>query len=220
MRRWSVFVILILAAIYFFYPKEQRAVPAVVSAPNIKRTPAQQPLVFSMHNRRPVRPPKRAPAQSVLRVDRAKLTVNSGRPSLEQNGRRWRWMSGAVAVFAGDLRVAHLPRLSERPGFWIVASSDLPAGVVGLPLVEREDNGLLGIFTGILKAIGKSGLNDPGQFYSVCPCEIEESYPQLKSYLLRPSQGQEYQELSTCLQGTGLFKRLDWEILDHPRTSR
>lgn len=215
-----MFVILIVAAGYFFYPKEQKTVPAVVARPNIKRTPAHQPLMFSMQDRRPIRPAKRAPAQSVLRVDRGKLTVDSERAPLKQNGRRWRWMSGAVAVSAGDLRVAHLPRLSERPGFWIVAASDLPPTVIGLPLVEREDNGLLGIFTGVLKAIGKSELQNDGQFRSVCACEIEESYPHLKSYLLRPSHGQEHQELSTCLQSTGLFKRLSWEILDHPNTIR
>lgn len=90
----------------------------------------------------------------------------------------------------------------------------------GLPLVEREDNGLVGIFTGVLKAMGKSGLQNDGQFRSVCPCEINQAYPQLKSYLLETSDGQSHEELKTCLQGTGLFNRLEWEILDHPHTSR
>jgi hypothetical protein len=164
--------------------------------------------------------PKKVAPQSALKIDRQAVFARDERPALEQSGRRWRWLDGAVAVPSGDPRVAHVTRLSERAGFWVIASGDLPAGMDGMPLVEREDNGLVGIFTGVLKAMGKSGLQDDGQFRSVCPCEVNQAYPQLKSYLLETSDGQSHEELKTCLQGTGLFKRLEWEILDHPHTSR
>lgn len=221
MRRWSFALILIAVAVYLLFRREQVSVrPVVATSSPVKRAPAQQPLVLAPHARRPAAEPKKiVRPQSVIRLDRQVLQVRSDREPLEVSGRRWRWMTGAVAVPAGDQRVAHVARISERPGFWVIASGDLPPGMEGLPLVEREDNGLLGIFTGVLKALGKPSLESSGQFQSVCPCEIQQSMPNIKSYLLEVSQAQSHEELRTCLKGTGLFKRLEWEILDHPNTS-
>jgi|GEM_PF-4562056 len=221
MRRWSIALILIAVTAYVLFPREQISVrPIVAKSADTNRAPAQQPLVLAPHARRPAALPKKVVnPQSVIRLDRQSVHVLSGRDPVEVSGRRWRWLAGAVAVPAGDQRVAHLPRLSERPGFWVIASGDLPAGMEGFPLVEREDNGLIGIFTGVLKAVGKAGLQNEGQFQSACPCEIQQSLPHIKSYLLEVSQGQTHEELRTCLKGTGLFKRLEWEILDHPQTA-
>ncbi len=222
MRRWPFFVILIAVAAYVFSPKERVSVvaPALVTRAATPKV-VQAPLVLAPHVRRPASVvPKKVAPQSALKIDRQSVFTREDRPLLVQSGRRWRWLDGAVAVPSDDARVAHVPRLSERAGFWVIASGDLPAGMEGLPLVEREDNGLVGIFTGVLKAMGKPGLQNDGQFRSACPCEINQAYPQLKSYLLEVSAGQSHEELKTCLQGTGLFKRLEWEILDHPRTSR
>lgn len=220
MRRWSFALILIAVTVYMLFPREQVSVrPVIVSASPAKRAPAQQPLVYQPHARRPAAEPKKmVRPQSVIRLQRQALK-SEARDPIEVSGHRWRWLTGAVAVPAGDPRVAHVARLSERPGFWVIASGDLPPGMEGLPLVEREDNGLLGIFTGVLKALGKSSLENSGQFQSVCPCEIQQSLPNIKSYLLEVSSGQSHEELRTCLMGTGLFKRLEWEILDHPNTS-
>jgi hypothetical protein len=222
MRRWSIVLILIVVAVYVFYPKERVSVvaPAVVIK-TVVQPVVHKPLVLAPHIRRPASVLlKKVAPQSALKIDRQNVFARGDRPALEQSGRRWRWLDGAVAVPSDDPRVAHIPRLSERAGFWVIASGDLPSGMEGLPLVEREDNGLVGIFTGVLKAMGKPGLQDDGQFRSACPCEINQAYPQLKSYLLEVSNGQSHEELKTCLQGTGLFKRLEWEILDHPHTSR
>ncbi len=222
MRRWSVVILLIVVAAYVFYPKERVGVvaPALVTKAATPKV-VQTPLVLAPHIRRPASVvPKQVASQSALKIDRQAVFPRDDRPMLVQSGRRWRWLDGAVAVPSDDPRVAHVPRLSERAGFWVIASGDLPAGMEGLPLVEREDNGLVGIFTGVLKAMGKAGLKDDGQFRSACPCEVNQAYPQLKSYLIEVSDGQSHEELRTCLQGTGLFKRLEWEILDHPHTSR
>ncbi len=217
MRRWSIALIFMAVIVYALFPREQdSARPVIVSAPKNLRAPAQQILVLAPQVRAPATAAKNtARSKSAIRLGRKEVQARSG---FEQSGRRWRWLSGAVAIRAQD-HLAHLPRLSERPGFWVIAATDLPAGVAGLPLVEREDNGLVGIFTGVLKAVGKASLQSSGQFQSVCPCEIEQAYPQIKSYLLATGQGQSHVELRTCLEGTGLFKRLDWEILDHPNSS-
>lgn len=223
MRRWSLALILILivVAAYVLFPREQVSVrPVAVTPSTAKRAPAHQPLVLAPHARRPASVPlKITKPHAAIKLDRENRQVRRDREPVEVSGRRWRWLSGAVAVAAGDPRVAHVSRLSERPGFWVIATSDLPTGVEGFPLVEREDNGLVGIFTGVLKAVGKAGLQHEGQFQSVCPCEIQQSLPQIRSYLLEVPQGQNHEELRTCLKGTGLFKRLEWEILDHPQTA-
>jgi len=223
MWRWILSATLVVCAVYFLTQK---------SAQNPRAVQTERPLpVLVSKAQIPFKPevsPQRAPAQvgsekahlkATIKLDRAQVDGNVERPLLEQKSHRWRWLSGAVAVSSSDPRVAGIARLSERAGFWIIAEGDLPGGVEGLPLVEREDNGLVGIFTGVMKAMGKSGLQEASQFQTQCPCEVQESYPQLKSYLLKPH-GDNYSEFKDCLQGLGVFKKLEWEILDHPRTHR
>lgn len=215
----------LLALGYFLYGS-----PAPVASKKVA-TLERTPPAVSVKVEIPLKPQvvARAPAEvkdhgksslpATIKLDRSEVSHHRERPLLEQKSHRWRWLSGAVAVSSGDERVAQIPRLSERAGFWIIAEGDLPAGVVGFPLLEREDNGLLGIFTGTMKAMGKGQLRSPDQFQTQCPCEIQESYAQLKSYLLKPKDDN-YSEFKDCLASTGLFKKLEWEILDRPRTIR
>jgi len=96
-----------------------------------------------------------------------------------------------------------------------VRAGDVPVGTETFAVVERSDNGVLGVMTGVLKAMGDRG---DGDFLNECPGEMVESYPALKSHLLRPSG--EPDEFHNCLTALNRFKRLEWEILDRPRGPR
>lgn len=142
--------------------------------------------------------------------------MDEARPPIEQNGRRWQFLAGLSAVSVE----ANVPGedLGQLSGYKIVPSSEVPEGVESFSLVKREDNGLVGIFTGVIRAVGERGT--AGSFQSECPVQVKEAYPELKSYLLKASSEAELQECFQCLSNLQRFRSLDWEILDHPRTNR
>jgi len=175
-----------------------RPSPAVVIAPSASRSPAQVAA--------PLNPPRNEVAQ-LPEHDRDYST----KPPLKQSGREWRYLDGVVAVRPSG----QLPSLSELHGFSLVRAADVAVGTETFAVVERSDNGILGVMTGVLKAMGDRGAGD---FLNHCPGEVVESYPALKSHLLRPSG--EPDEFHYCLTALNRFKRLEWEILDRPRGPR
>ncbi|MBY0517028.1 MAG: hypothetical protein K2P81_08980 [Bacteriovoracaceae bacterium] len=218
MKRWWIFLTLILALGFFFFFQKK---PAPANVAEIKPQPLSSqraPAQVALTDRPSVTKESRRDnfRASTLNIDRQIISPSVNTPGFSQNGRLWRWLDGAVAVDSNDSRVRDIPVISRRAGFVIIASGDLPRGVEGLQLVEREDNKLVGIFTGILKAQGSNQLSQSSQFSSQCPCEIKESYPSIRGYLIKSSE-ENHEELRTCLQSTGLFKKLEWEILSQAR---
>jgi hypothetical protein len=143
---------------------------------------------------------------------------NPERALLQQNNRRYKFLSGVVAISERDLPVG-VEVLSRRQTLVLVNAADVPAGVKTMEIVERQDNRSLGIFTGTLKAIARAPLESENVL-TECNCQVKERYPAIKSYLLLPSETANPSELKDCLTQSGLFKRLDWEILEAPRLSR
>lgn len=227
MKRWPGPMLLLLAVIFFWQRPEEG--PVVSQAPSSGVSPALVPQAAPVPPvptlvMRPTRAPAaipRPPAQAAaIQLAPHLQSVDTTRAGMEQNGRKWRFVEGVRAVLADDPRLARVERLSQRAGFWIIAEADVPAGMESMGLVEREDNGLMGIFTGTLKAMGNKRLKGSGQFLSECPAQIEESYPQINSYLLRSADADGAHDLRDCLVSTGLFKRVEWEILDRPHLAR
>lgn len=158
-------------------------------------------------------------ASRVIQLDEHDREHDVTRPSIQQNGRRWSFVAGVAAVSHGAPGTEHIPVRSGLGGFDVVGESDVPANVESYPIVQREDNGLLGIFTGTIKAVGERG--PAGGHADDCPGgQVQESYPALKSYLLRSSDAGSAQTYFDCLTNSGRFKRVEWEILDHPRSNR
>jgi hypothetical protein len=138
----------------------------------------------------------------------------STRPALKQAGRTWNWLEDVAAVPAREAQAQGLQSLTTWHGHWLVRAGDVPASLRGLPVVAREDNpGVVGIFTGVLKAIGEKRA-----FLDECPCDVEAAYPSIKSYLLRARGAPE--ELHSCLSELQAFRQLEWEILDRSRGPR
>jgi hypothetical protein len=206
------FFVLLLVVVWWFFPAEKTAGPrATVDAVPITRTAV--PLG-------PTALVVRAPAQiirpvSLTKNEVAQLPAHDRVPAnlapIRQSGRQWRQLDGVVAVRTS----ARLPRVSELHGFSLVHSGDVPVGTETFPVVERTDNGMLGVMTGVLKALGDKGA---GEFLGDCPGTVVETYPALKSHLLRPSG--EPDDFMNCLAALNRFKRLEWEILDRPRGPR
>jgi hypothetical protein len=201
-----------LLVAWWIYPADKTVAvkaPAAASAPPVLMAePTATPLVVRApaQSPNPVAKPRNEVAQ-LPEHDRAFTNA----PVLRQSGREWRQLDGVVAVRAS----ARLPSVSELHGFSLVRSGDVPAGTETFAVVERSDNGLLGVKTGVLKALGDRG---EGEFLQDCPGIMVETYPALKSYLLRPSG--EPDEFHQCLSALNRFKRLEWEILDRPRGPR
>lgn len=154
----------------------------------------------------------------MLRLPAHARVENPERRELSQNNRRYKFLSGVVAISERDLP-AGVEILSRRQTLVLINAADAPAGAKTMEIVERQDNRSLGIFTGTLKAIAKATLESENVLTD-CGCQVKERYPAIKSYLLLPSDASNTSELKDCLGQSGLFKRLDWEILEAPRLSR
>lgn len=178
--------------------------------------PTRQPAAQKLLPGIPVE--KKSGREALIQLPRDVAFVNERAP-IVQNEVEWKWLEGVVAIKKSALPPG-VPVISQRPGFVVVASSDLPANVVSFPLVERTDNGVKGIFTGVIKAMGGASLESAGQFLSQCPVEMVESFPSIKSYLLKVHSQDELEESMSCLKGTGLFKHLEWEILSSPNVQQ
>jgi hypothetical protein len=167
----------------------------------------------------PLLPIERKRAREVMiKLPREVAFVNE-KAAIMQNEVDWKWLEGVVAVKKSALPPG-VPIIGQRAGFVIVASSEVPQNVESFLLVERADNGVKGIFTGVIKAMGGVNLESAGQFLSQCPVEMVESFPAIKSYLLKVHSQDELEESMTCLKSTGLFKHLEWEILSAPNVQQ
>ena len=206
MKRYALIVVIILVAAVVWWKSSETTHVANLS----DITPS--PILTASHS-----PPMRQPAaqrvlpgipverksgrEAMIQLPREVAFVNERAPIL-QNEVEWKWLEGAVAVKKSALPLGVLV-IAQRPGFVIVASSDLPANVANFPLVERVDNGVKGIFTGVIKAMGGASLESAGQFLSQCPVEMVESFPSIKSYLLKVHSQDELEESMSCLKSTG-----------------
>ncbi|MFP5490082.1 MAG: hypothetical protein ACLGG0_01175 [Bacteriovoracia bacterium] len=223
MKRIALITIVILVAVVAWW-KSSDNTHVTTNNDNI-----HSPILVASHT-----PPLRQPAaqrvlpgipverksgrEAMIQLPREVAFVNEKTP-IVQNEVEWKWLEGAVAVKKSALPPG-VPVISQRPGFVIVASSELPANMVSFPLVERTDNGVKGIFTGVIKAMGGASLESAGQFLSQCPVEMVESFPSIKSYLLKVHSQDELEESMSCLKATGLFKHLEWEILVSPNVQQ
>lgn len=223
MKRIALISLVIMVAVVVWWKSSENTLVANLSES------ATSPILIASHT-----PPIRQPAaqrvlpgiplerksgrETMIQLPREVAFVNERAP-IVQNEVEWKWLEGAVAVKKSALPPG-VPVISQRPGFVIVASSDLPANVANFPLVERVDNGVKGIFTGVIKAMGGASLESAGQFLSQCPVEMVESFPSIKSYLLKVHSQDELEESMSCLKATGLFKHLEWEILSSPNVQQ
>lgn len=192
-------------------------VPPVVTTVTVpKRLPAQaSPTSVSKPVPQVVQ--KKKLQTGPIKLEDYDSPIDSTRPTIANGKRNWHFISGLSAV---AINTPGIPTpLDVMSGFAVINSGDVPAGVESYSLVKRDDNGLVGIFTGIIKAVGEKGAT-PGSFLTECPQgEIKESYPALKSYLLKAHNSDE-QEFFECLSLLRRFKLLEWEILDHPHGHR
>lgn len=223
MARKAIFLFMAISLLCWWFQGQG----FVQSKKNAQRLPAVTQVTESIKSAAPERtqaPMALGPIQHVTRVRPKKLQARditpSSRAGFEQGGERWRWVDGLVAVAEGTQGIDRALIKETRPGFWLLSGADLPVDTPHLKLVQREDNGLLGIYTGVIRAMGKGEAHAAQPWRSDCPAQVVESYPALDSVLLRAPAGVKDDELSGCLRHTNLFKRVEWEILDRPRGRR
>lgn len=220
MKRWIQLCVLSFAILGFWWiltPPDQKVVPVTkITNQKIERVPAQAKVVV------PAKVKPQPLQQKKLQTGPIELSdydsqVDDARAEIVNGNRRWKFISGLSAV---ALSTPGIPTpLDVMSGFAVINSADVPEGVESFSLVKRDDNGLIGIFTGTIKAIGEKA-DFPGSFLSECPQGgIKESYPALKSYLLKANSSEE-QAYFECLSSLRRFRRLEWEILDHPHGHR
>lgn len=208
-RSWQVYVIVLVCLVGFWW---------VLTPPEIVRPLARQEPQKGPDSRQPAQVDTSIPNDEALPPS-ASADASEGEIIIN-NKRSWKLIKGVRAIDAHDPLVRDIRPVGKLSGFVILRAQDVPAGSTPLRLVRRADNGLVGVFTGIIKAIGEKGSNT-GSFVSDCPQGgIEESWPALKSYLLKASRPSDEGSYFDCLTNLGRFKRLEWEILDHPRSSR
>jgi len=218
MKRGFQVLVVVFALVSFWWvltppPITAPAVKAEVIQVTSERVPASTVVLRPPLKNKASKKP--SPGHDPIQLDEHVAPIDDARAPITQGRHRWRFLAGVSAI-AVD---AHDP-LARLSGYAIVNSADVPAGVEALSLVKREDNGLVGIFTGVIRAVGEKGQSQ-GSFLSECSQgHIQESYPALKSYLLKSNPDQDAQEYFQCLSGLGRFKTLNWEILDHPRSGR
>lgn len=223
MKRGFQLLIFIMGAFGFWWvltpPPELRLKEVLVVKNSPKRAPAQSSSSAPALPLLPT-PIKRPPTRQVLELPEHSTQVDEERPPLQSGKHRWHFLAGLSAIARGAGGGAGLDGYGEFSGYQILSTADVPAGVESFALVKRADNGIVGIFTRVIRAVGERGAHS-AQFVNECPQgAILESYPVLKSYLLRAHSSTDDQEYFECLSALGRFKSLDWEILDHPRSHR
>lgn len=225
MAHWRIFLsitlVIILGGLYLTEDRREMAPMIAEKAPvRLSEIVVQAPV--------PLRAPSAALAlqkpikskQASLNVGDAEAVHDSQRAPLKVAGHVWNWLSGVVAVVEDVAREQGLIIMSSARGFAVVSASEVPAEVESFSLLERADNGLVGVLTGVIVAQSFEPLENPEGVANTCGVSLGQSYPAIKSYLFKKLDKFETEELITCLRETGLFKRLEWEILSGPRLAQ
>lgn len=225
MAHWRIFLsitLLIILAGVVLTEKKHESPPAIAEETPVRlgEIVVQAPVPLRAPSAAlPLQKPGKSKRAS-FNVDTSQVFPDSHRAPVRVNGHVWKWLSGVVAVKEEIAREREISFQTTARGFALVSASEVPAEVESFSLVERADNGLVGVFTGVIVSQSKAPLENLDGLASSCGLSVVQSYPAINSYLFNNLDKSENEESITCLRETGLFKRLEWEILSGPRLAQ
>lgn len=225
MQHWRIFffVALIVALGSWFLSRGviTHAPTVVAEAPvRLPEIVVEAPLVLRAPSATSAPPKLTRAARASFALAAGDAYLDPQRPSLKASGHVWNWLSGMVAVPEELARERGLGIQSTARGFALVSASEVPPELESFPLLERADNGLVGVLTGVIVSQSFTPLENVDGLARSCGVVLAQSYPAIKSYLFKVLDKSETEDSITCLRETGLFKRLEWEILSGPRLAQ
>lgn len=225
MQHWRIFffvaLFVVLGSWFLSRPERAHAPSMVAEVPvRLPEIIVQAPLVLRAPSAASSQSKNRSTPRAAFTVDAASVYPEPQRPPLRVSGHAWNWLSGVVAVPEELARARGMSIQSSARGFALVSASEVPAEVESFSLLERADNGLVGVFTGVIVTQSFEPLENAEGLARSCGVQVSQSYPAIKSYLFKNLDKTETEDSMTCLRETALFKRLEWEILSGPRLAQ